>query len=50
MLNFNDWLSSKSREDIEWLLKEFGSLTKAYDNYIKTYYNDNVLGTSKDYK
>ena len=35
-LSYNEWLSEQTCEDIEWLLKEFGNLTNAYENYLSS--------------
>ena len=43
-MNYKDWIATKSKEDIEWLLREFKTLTKAYQNYIVEYYKENTKG------
>jgi len=37
MKTYDEWLSEQTKEDIEWLLKVYGSLTKAYEKYQYSY-------------
>jgi len=39
---FDEWLSEQTCEDIDWYLKVYGTITKAYDVYVANY-EDNII-------